>query len=843
MSQLSLVLSLARREVRGGIKHFRVFLACLTLGVAAIAGVGSVSESILAGLDRDAQKLLGGDVDLRLLHRPATLAQKQYIAKSGASSEVIEMRAMAHAENTTATRKRALVELKAVDNSYPLVGNLELDEDAALSAALAREGNIWGAAVDRNLLGKLGLKLGDVVRIGDARFRLNATITREPDRVASVISFGPRIMVAGAALPETGLVQPGSQIRYRYRVLLPNSANSTDWLSALNGEFPKAGWRIRDRNQAAPGLQRFIDRMTLFLTFVGLTTLLVGGIGVTNAVQSYMEQKTATIATLKCLGGSGGQIFSLYLLQIIVLAVIGTILGVILGAAVPALAASALKGLLPVALEVTIFPKPLLLAAMFGILTAVTFALWPLAKARDVPAATLFRSQIVQPGGRPRASYLAAIAVGAMILAALTITTWPDRGFAVWFVAGAAATLLVLRGAASGVSRLAKHWGRWGNTDLRMAFANLHRPGAVTSSVMTSLGTGLSVLVAIALIQGNIGRQVDERLPDQAPAFFFIDIQPHQTANFDDTLKDIQGTGDLMRVASLRGRIVKIANVPVADRQISPGTAWAVRGDRALTFAAQPFEGAKIVAGEWWPENYSGPPLISLDANLARGFGVDIGDTLTLNVLGREIQAKITSLRSIDWRSMRFDFAIIFAPGTLDNAPHTHIAALQAPANIEDRVEQAISERFGNVSVIRVREALQAAADILASIGTAVRATAAITILAGGLVLAGAIATGRHRRTYDSVVFKVLGATRRRVLRTFLVEYGILGIVTGLVAAMVGSLTAYAVVVGLMDMDWTFLPQSVALTVLVAVIMTLIIGFAGTWRAMGQKAAPLLRNE
>lgn len=235
--------------------------------------------------------------------------------------------------------------------------------------------------------------------------------------------------------------------------------------------------------------------------------------------------------------------------------------------------------------------------------------------------------------------------------------------------------------------------------------------------------------------------------------------------------------------------------------------------------------------------------MISLDANLARGFGVGLGDTLTLNILGREFEARIASLREIDWRSLRFDFAIIFSPGTLEGAPHSHIAALQAPPEREDGIERAVADRFANVSVIRVREALKAAADILAAIGAAVRATSAVTILAGALVLAGAIAAARRRRIYDSVVLKVLGASRRTLLAAFALEYGILGLATGVIAAAVGGLTAWAIVVWLMHAQWTFFPGTVAWVVALAMGVTLIAGFAGSWRALGQKAAPYLRNE
>ena len=839
--QFQLAWRFSLRELRGGLKGFRILVACLALGVAAISGVGSLSQSIEAGLQRDAKKLLGGDVALRLLHREATEAQLGYLRANGRLSAVVEMRAMAR--GIKYIDKRSLVELKAIDNLYPLIGNIALKKGKNLADALARKGGVWGAAVEANLLPKLKIKLGDMVKVGEGQFLITAIVDKEPDRVANILSFGPRLMIRAEALAETKLVQPGSQIRYRYRIQVPDGQNASDWIERLKAAFPKAGWRIRTTEQAAPGLQRFIDRMTLFLSFVGLTTLLVGGVGVTNAVDSYLESKTRVIATLKCLGAPSGLVFRIYFLQILALAGFGIVAGLIVGGLGPVAAISAMKGLLPVEPVADIYPLPLFLATIFGILVSLTFALWPLARAREVPAANLFRQSVQPANFRPHRKILTATFVGVVALSSLTIYASNDRWFAIWFVGGAILTLLLLRGGAGLLTWWTRRIDNIRHTELRLALANIHRPGAATASVVSSLGLGLSVLVAIALIEGNLSRQVNERLPVSAPAFFFIDIQPDQVAAFDRTVTGFDGAGDYKRVASLRGRIVKIAGVPVEEVDVVPGSAWAIRGDRALTYAAKPAEGTEIKAGKWWPENYQGPPQISLDANLARGFGVDLGDSLTLNILGREIEAKITSLRAIDWRSLRFDFAIIFAPGTLEAAPHSHIAALQAPRELEDPVEKAVTERFNNISVIRVREALQSAADILDGIGMAVRATASVTILGGALVLAGAIAAGRRRRVYDAVVFKTLGATRMRLLRAFLIEYGLLGLSTAVISGAIGTFTAWAVVVWLMDMQWKFIPQAVWLTLVVCLVVTLAVGFAGTWRALGQKAAPLLKNE
>jgi putative ABC transport system permease protein len=838
--RFKLAFKLALREMRAGLKGFRIFIACLALGVAAIGGVGSLSEAIKGGLEKDARRLLGGDVALRLTHMPATSKQKIYLAKSGILSEVVEMRAMAH---SVAKKKRTLVELKGVDELYPLVGKIEIGGDKSLKKALSRQGGVWGAIVETGVFPKLGLELGDHLRVGEAEFAITGIILKEPDRIANLWSLGPRIMVSSASLPETGLIQPGSQIRFHYRVLLRDTGRIGDWIEGLKLEFPSAGWRIRSLEQATPGLKRFIDYITLFLTFVGLTTLLVGGIGVSNAVGSYLEGKVGAIAISKCLGASGNLIFFTYFMQLFILAGIGIVIGTCAGALLPAVGAWVFNDMLPVKILIDFFPLQLLMAALFGILITFTFAIWPIARARAIPAASLFRDKVAPSNVKPEKVYILYTIFGGVALSAMTILFSVDRRFSMWFVIGAVGSLLLLSLCAMFLKWGAKRLKKQRSTKLSLALNNLHRPGASTNSVVLSLGLGLAVLVAIALIESNLTRQVDDQLPDMAPAFFFIDIQPNQVASFDKVVGEFKGVTKHRRVPSLRGRIVKIAGKTVGEVKIATGAKWAVRGDRALTYTATPSEGTKIVAGKWWPPDYTGKPLISLDANLAKGFGVDIGDTLTLNILGKEIEAKITSLREIDWRSLRFDFAIIFAPGTLERAPHSYLAAIQLPERLEAKIERTVGDNFKNVSIIRVREALKSAANILAGIGDAVRGISIVTILSGLLVLAGAISAGRKRRIYDAVVLKVLGATRTVVLQAFLLEYCILGAATGLTAAVIGTVAAWGVASLLMGIPWYFEILPVLGTILLCIFVTLVAGFYGTWRAMGQKASPLLRNE
>ena len=842
IAALDLPWRLARRELRGGLKGFRVFLACLTLGVTAIAGIGSMSESILAGLRADARTLLGGDVDLRLTHRRATPEQRDWlVANTERLSAMAEMRAMARTGNGGA---RSLVELKAVDNVYPLFGGFHLESGASLSERLAVQGNAWGAVAERRLLQKLSIRVGDRVRVGEAVVVITDVIAKEPDRGTRAFNLGPRLMIGFPALQATGLVLPGSLIRYHYRLDAPDNASHRAWIVRLNERFPDAGWRIRSIDNAAPNIQRFVDRVTLFLSLVGLTALLVGGVGVSNAVRSYLDSRTNTIAILKCLGSPGATIFRTYLLQVLVLATIGIALGIFLGAILPVFVTPLLAERLPIAAQAGLYPWPLILAVAFGYLITIVFSIGPLGMARDVTAANLFRAAAAPPSKRPRAVYLIGMIGAILLLAGLTIAAAHMPKFAAWFVIGAIATFAIFHGAARLIMAALRRLPRPRNAVLRLALTNISRPGATTASVVLSLGLGLTVLVAVALIEGNLSRQINETIPEEAPGFYFIDIQPRQVAEFNALLGEFPGVTDVQTVPMLRGRLMKLNGTSVKTIKPPPELAWILRGDRGLTWSRRPpVHGSRMVAGEWWPTDYKGPPLVSFDARAAAGFGLEVGDTLTVNVLGREVTARIANLREIDWTTLSINFVMIFSPGLLEGAPQANIATAKTDPTTELTLERTVTDRFPNVSAIRVKEIMEGIADILDRLGTAVRAIAAIAVLAGALVLAGAIAATHRRRVHDAVLLKVLGATRRDILATYLVEFGLLGVVTSVVAAIIGSVAAWAVIEFVMRASWTFIPWAVATTALLCLCITLAFGFVGTWRALGHKAAPVLRNE
>jgi putative ABC transport system permease protein len=832
-----LVLRLARRELRGGVRGLTIVLLCLALGVAAIAAVGTLRAATDRALAADGRRILGGDVEVDTGVEPAPDALRAWLDARGARlSEVVQMRSMLVA----VSGQRQLVELKAVDQAWPLVGEAQIEPPQSLVTALGEHDGSYGLLAERVVLDRLGLHPGDVVRLGDTRFVVRGELVVEPDRVAAPLILGPRVVIATAALPATGLIVPGSMVRYALRAALSEPANTT---TALRNAFPDTGWRIRDPHDAAPGVTRFIDQTSLFMTLVGLTSLLVGGIGVANGTRAWLEARAQTIATLRCLGASARLIFALCLVQVMALSICGVLIGLVVGTLLPVALDGWLRTVLPVPPVLGIYPAPLGLAACFGLLTGLVFSLAPLGRASGIPGAALFRDAVVPTRARLPHAVLVAIAGLAACLIGLTVASANDRLFALWFCAGAVATLVLFRLGGWFVMVAARAGRRLSMPAWRLGLANLHRPGSAAPMMLVSIGLGLSTLAAVALIEGNVRQEILEQMPADAPSFFFVDIQDQQLARFESLVQAQPGVQDWHEVPSLRARIVAVNGVPADRVQATPGTRWALRGDRGLTYAATPPPGTHIVAGNWWPADYAGPPLVSFDANLAHGWGVGLGETIRVNVLGRDIDLRIASLRDIAWQSLSLNFAMIASPGLLAHAPHTHIATVRVAEAEQGSLLRQVTDALPNVTGIRVEDVLVAVAALLDQAAAALTATGSVTLLAGVLVLVGAVAAGQRTRIREAVILKTLGATRRQIRAAWLVEFGALGLAAGLIAAVVGTLASFGVVRYIMHTDWVFLPGTLAAVLATSLAMMLGFGYAGTAAALRAKAAPMLRNE
>ena len=834
---MTLAWAIARRELRGGLRGFRVFLACLALGVAAIAAVGLVRAAIQQGLSDQGAVLLGGDAQMEFTYRFADESEREWMeGVAERVSEIVDFRSMVVLGDET-----ALTQVKGVDDAYPLLGSVQL-EAGDLPSALAAEGGVPGAVIDKVLVDRLGLSVGDRFRMGTKEFRLGAVLLREPDSANGGFSLGPRTIVRTAGLAGSGLLEPGSLYETEYRLVLPAGTDLAAMEARAEAEFADRGMRWQDSRRAAPGVERFVDRIGSFLILVGIAGLAVGGVGVQAAVRAYLEGKVATIATLKTLGAEGRLIFRIYLLQIAVLAGVGVALGLVLGAAVPLVFGGVIEAALPFPAEVGVYPLPLVEAAFYGVVTAFLFTLWPLARTEGVRAAALYRG--AGRGGLPAARHLWAIAGLAVLLV----------GGAVWFsgtweltlgsAGGVIAALAVLALAAWGLRRAARAAARAGlargRVALRLALASIGGPREEAGAVVLSLGLGLSVLAAVGQIDANLRAAIATDLPERAPSYFFVDIQPDQIQGF---LARVEGDPKVSKVESapmLRGVLTEINGRPAKE---VAGEHWVVRGDRGLTYAAEPQENAKVVAGEWWPADYTGPAQVSFAAEEAEEIGLKLGDALVVNVLGRDIPATITSFRQVDFSSAGMGFVMTMNPAALQGAPHTFIATVYAEEEAEAAILRDVSRAYPNVTAIRIRDAIDRVTEALEAIATATAWAAAATLVTGFVVLIGAAAAGERARVYEAAVMKTLGATRGRILASFALRSGLMGAAAGVVAIVAGGLAGWAVMVLVMEGEYFFEPVSALAIVAGGVFATMLAGLLFALRPLAARPAQVLRAQ
>jgi len=844
----SLALRFALREWRGGLRGFYVFIACIALGVFAIAGVGSISASLSDGLSRQARVLLGGDATFALFQREANPQELAFLHKQGEVSRVATLRGMARTAHVDQREDDfTLIDIKAVDNAHPLLGELTLDPKLPLADIFAQRNGMYGAAVDPVLLARLNLKVGDTVSVGKATFQIRSSLAAEPDKLLGGITLGPRFLISLDALHATGLLQPGALVRWTYRVKLtdPSEAAVTRLTETARKQFPQAGWEIRNSLNASPQLERNVSRFTQFLTLVGLAALLIGGIGVVNAVRSHLERKRDVIATYKALGASAAMMFSIYLIQVLLLALLGSLIGAALGATLPYIALVLFGHLLPLPITAALHPATLMLALGYGLFAALAFALWPLGRVRNIPAAALFRAEVSDEMPRITLRQIAAPAIAIALLAAAAVALAYDKKIAAIFVGASLAVFLLLRAVALLMMAVARRVPRPNNTMLRLALTNIYRPGALTPSVVLSLGLGLAALVTVTQIDANLRRQFSAALPERAPSFYFLDIPSTQSADFSKFVTTLAPDAKVETVPMLRGRIIAVKGVAAEQLKPSSDAAWVLQSDRGISYADEVPPGSKIVAGHWWTPDYSGKPLVSLEQKIADGLGAGIGDEITVNVLGRNITATVGNLRSVDWQNLGINFVLVFSPNTFAGAPHTDLATLTgniSTAADDANVIRKVAHAFPSVTSVRVRDALKSIGDIVTNLTLAIRGASLVTLIAALLVLGGALAAGHRHRVYDAVILKTLGAARRQLIGAYAAEYALIGLATALFGVAAGSVAAWQIVTRLMHLTFAWEAANAALVAALALALTIGLGLAGTFLALRLKPAALLRN-
>ncbi|MDM7945033.1 MAG: FtsX-like permease family protein [Oceanibaculum nanhaiense] len=843
------ILRLALRDLRGAMGGFWLLILCVALGTAAMAATGLLSGMVLDGVQAGARAGIGGDVSLRLYHRPPPPEHLALFAEAGTASLTAELRPLAHGGaggGAGAGGGSTLVEMKAVDAAYPLYGDVELEPPMPLAGALAARDGIWGAVVAEELLEALGLALGDRILVGGQAFEMRALIRAEPDRALRGFTLGPRVIVALPAIAGSALVAPGTQTYWYSRLRLRDGVSASDWIRGFEQRFPEAGYRIVDAADGVPGVERSMGFVTSLLILLSLGMVLIGGVGVGGAVAAYLDRKRDTIAILKGLGATTATIRRLYLVQIMAASLCGIALGLALGIAVTRAATPLLAGWLP--LDPAIRLTSLASAAGFGLLASLIFALWPLARAALLSPQELFRDLLAgERQQRPGWRALAGLVLLAALLLLLLVWSAPLPVVAALFAAGAALAVLgflLLGRVVAWTAGWAVRWvgGRTRRPLLRLALANLHRPGAPTAPLVLALGLCLTLLVAVTSVRDNAAAHLQDTLPATAPDLILLNLPPEEAARFDALMAAEPALARWSRAPFLHGRLDRVGGVPVADLRIPAEIGFVVRGDRGLSWRADPPAGG-LVAGDWWPADYQGPPLLSVDARVAEKLGVTVGDLLTLNVLGEPLEGRIANLRRVDWAGLDLDFPILLSPPA-DPPPHREIAALWLSEMADEQalavLRAALADAFPESPTIEVAEVIGFLAGVAARGGQVMTALAAASGFAALLVLAGAVLAGQRRRAREAVLLKMLGATRRQLAAATLLEYGLIAVAAGLAALLLGNLAAWAAIGGWLDF-WPALGSALVWLAGAVAVMALA-GLAALNRALARPPALMLRQ-
>lgn len=831
----SMAWRIARRDLHARFRGLRLLLICIFLGTAALAAIGTLTAAIERELGSRGQVLLGGDIEVEVWQRDLRPDEKAALSEFGRLSGGTRMQAMA-----SAGEQAAPVGLKAVEGNWPLYGEFKLKDGR--TAGAPETGAAW---LDQGAIDRLGIELGDSFTIGTSSLIAAGIIANEPDKLSEGFQLGPRVIVAESLPAEAGLTAPGALYESKYRLRFDAEAEPSEVVEAIEEQFPEAGFDFRTRDRASPGADRFVGRMGEFLTLVGLAALIIAGIGIGGGVSSYLEARRTSIATLKVLGASSADINRIYALQIGAAALVGALAGLITGVAVTPFLGAALQGLLPVEGGLVLDAGALLLAATFGLLVALIFAATPLMRARSFPAMALMRARAA-PMSRDRGAW-SWVGAGLLAIIALVLLTSNNPLLAGAFLAGAAGLLIMLTALGKAITWAAKKLGNPRNPLIRNALANLHRPGSSTGALVTALGFGLAAFVLLAAIQSSINGNIEQTVPRDAPDYFVLDIPRERLAEFEILVAEEDPEAQLRAVPTLRGAILaygaKDAMIRVSELEEIPDGAWPLRGERGLSYSPALPEGNSLVDGEWWNEDYSGEPLVSVDEDFAAAIDLEVGDYLTIGILGIERTARVANLRQLEWENMNFNFVLVFSPNALEDAPHNLTATIDLGEGVDTApLLRRMVREFPSSSAIEIGDVLAQAQTILGQVSLATFAAASVAVLAGLAVLMGAIAAARAARMYDTVVLRVLGASRRQILVMQLTEYGLLALILAGVALAMGTGLAWLVTTQLFEFDW--LPDWGEILAVLGLGLGLVIAFAlgGSLPLLRAKPAQALRE-
>ena len=884
------ILRMAWRETRGAWRHFLYFFACIAIGVGALVGVSLFGTNVARAITKEARGLLGGDLEIRLTH-PLSLAGQAVLQSLGergmAFTHVSELVAMAArtTQESSVTQSTQIIELKAVEPTYPLYGAIRLDPaqspDVLLHPDERRCGghSCFGALVQESLLIRMGLSVGDRLKIGQAMFLITGIVRTEPDRMANAFSLGPRVMIAQEGLQAAELIKPGSRVRERYLVKIPPGMPVEPLLSELRGRLAGDSARVSSYRSAQPQLRQFLDQLSRYLGLIGLTALFIGGLGVGTSIHAFLRDKLQTIAILKAVGADSAMVVSTYVVQAIFLGCIGSLAGILVGIALqrglpPLMAGLFVSDLLEqlgVSSELSWSSIwPIMKGAMLGLLSTLLFTLWPLLKIRDIQPGAVFRRDAGQTTVEPEtpslrwwvkwglADRLNVGTAGGIILGLCALSVWQAGSWSIGFLfLGALFLAIAVLFVCAQVFVRGLAWVPMPRVlSLRYAVGNVVRPGGQAAGIMVAIGIGVMVIVTVSLVEQALLHQVQENRPTDAPTFFFIDIQPDQAKEFVSLVDRQTGRARPELTPLVRSRLHAIdGHIVTAEEGMEKddkrtegkeerGKQWYLTREYVLTFLEQLPKDNQLVKGAWWkPGQVLSTPQVSVEEEAAIHLGLAIGSIVEFDIQGATVSAEVSSIRKVEWGNFSTNFYMILSPGALEGAPFTYVGTVRVSPQEEVPLQQAVVASFPNVTAIHIGDVLDSFARVLDRLSLAIRALALFCLLAGGVVMAAALAATRYRRLYESVILKALGATRGLIARAFAIEYVLLGAVAGLIGLALGSVLSWAVLQYVFDLPWSIHPRVLGIGLLLTMLLTLIVGFASTYRILGQRPLAVLRHE
>lgn len=837
MRRFWLIWRLARTDLRSGLAGFRVFVVSLALGALVIAASGAAAQAFRDGLSARSREIIGGDLLVSVPQRP--LAEEALAAwrAEGRTAYTIETRAMGQARE-----ERRLLDVRGYGPGFPLEGKVETREAPALAEALAVRDGVPGALVEQGVLDAFDVAVGDRLQVGRGEVRITGVLLKEPDALGRGFALSPRIVLAAEALPALGLAGYGNLFQTQYRLVLPPEADIATVRKRLEAASDELRRRVQDRRDAAPGLSDLIDRLEAFLDFVGFAALLAGGVGVAGSIRGWLAGKRASIATMKTLGASSLEIEAGLFLQTALLAVLAAGVGAAVGALSPYAIAQFAGDALPLQPQQRFYLEPFLSGMGLSVLAALGFAAAPIGAGKATAPSSLYRGQ---GGGR---SPWAERALGVVLILALTgaaALTSRTPLFTLAFAGAALGAFIVLFLLGWSVRWLARRLGFAARGVWRLALAGLGGPSSLAPSAAPALGLGVALLCALAQTQANLVRQVEQTAPASAPSIVFTEIPAAEAQAFDALIARVAGPlprDAYVRAPVLTSRLIARNGSPIDPQTVKEGERWFVENDIGSSVEARLPLNESVAAGKFWgaevPEGE-----VSLEVAAARGVGLEVGDLLTFEVAGVPVEARLTSLRKLDWGSFGGNFPVLFSPGLVDGAIARHAAIARMEPETEERIIKALGQPFPGVSVLRVRTALAAAAELFKSLKLAIQVVSAVAIGAGALAVAGAIAAGARRRVYEGAVLRALGAVRGQVLTAVALELALTGAAAAVIGAALGFGAAYFVIVQQFEAKWV-LDAPTALGVVGGAVAALgLAGLAAGWAALSQPPARTLKDE